>query len=208
MFGIQNYPGFMVAVLVFLAIPGPGLLGVLAATGQGGIRAGFASTLGVVTGDWVHMLLAALGVAALLKAHPMAFKALQYGGAFYLIYIGVTLWRMKVGEVGETGDGCDMRPTGAHFRRGFLITLLNPKAIVFYMAFFPLFIDPATHLGTLTLVAMAITVSLLTIFFCFTFVIVVNALAGKLKRNPVISKFAHRAAGVFLIGFGIKLTSN
>jgi leucine efflux protein len=178
MFGIQNYAGFIVAVLVFLAIPGPGLLGVLAATGKGGIHAGFASTLGVVSGDWVHMLLAGLGVAALLKTHPMAFKALQYGGAAYLIYIGVTLWRAKVGEARE---GCDMRPDSAHFRRGFLITLLNPKAIVFYMAFFPLFIDRATHLGTLTLVAMAITVSVLTILFCFTFVVVVNALAGRLS---------------------------
>jgi threonine/homoserine/homoserine lactone efflux protein len=97
-------------------------------------------------------------------------------------------------------------PGGYYFRRSFLITLLNPKAIVFYMAFFPLFIDPAQHHGALTLLAMAATVSLITILFCFSCVVALNAMAGKFKKNPRISKIAHRAAGLFLISFGIKLT--
>ena len=205
MFGIINYASFVVAVLVFLAIPGPGLLGVLAATGKGGLRAGFASTLGVVVGDWVHMLLAGIGVAALLQANPLVFKAIQYAGAAYLIYIGISLLRAK-------SDAADVAaPVSAgsrHFRRGFLITLMNPKAIVFYMAFFPLFIDPAQHHGAWTLLAMALTVSTLSILFCFSFVLVVHAISGKLKRVPLISKIAHRCAGIFLIGFGIKLTTN
>jgi leucine efflux protein len=205
MFGITNYASFIIAVLVFLAIPGPGLLGVLAATGKGGLRGGFSSTIGVVAGDWVHMLLAGIGVAALLQAHPALFRAIQYLGAGYLIYIGIGLLRVKLGEPRNVDEPA---ASGRHFRRGFLITLMNPKAIVFYMAFFPLFIDPANYHGALTLLAMALTVSLLTILFCFSFVIVVNALAGKLKRNPLISRIAHRAAGVFLIGFGIKLTTN
>src|ERR1035437_5716948 len=97
MFGIINFASFVVAVLVFLAIPGPGLLGVLAATGKGGVRAGFASTLGIVIGDWVHMLLAGIGVAALLQANPLVFKTIQYLGAAYLMYIGFGLLRVKLG---------------------------------------------------------------------------------------------------------------
>lgn len=205
MFGIINYASFVVAVLVFLAIPGPGLLGVLAATGKGGLRAGFASTLGVVVGDWVHMLLAGIGVAALLQANPSVFKAIQYAGAAYLIYIGISLVRVKVGAADAAAP---VAAGSRHFRRGFLITLMNPKAIVFYMAFFPLFIDPAQHHGAWTLLAMALTVSTLSILFCFSFVIVVHAISGKLKRIPLISKIAHRCAGIFLIGFGIKLTTN
>jgi threonine/homoserine/homoserine lactone efflux protein len=205
MFGIINTASFIVTVLVFLAIPGPGLLGVLAATGKGGLRAGFAATLGVMTGDWIHMLLAGIGVAALLQANPVLFKAIQYFGAAYLIYIGIGLLRVKPDAPRNAGGA---PATGRHFRRVFLITLMNPKAIVFYMAFFPLFIDPTNHHGALTLLAMALTVSVLTILFCFSFVIVVNALAGKLKRNPLISRITHRAVGIFLIGFGIKLTTN
>jgi leucine efflux protein len=205
MFGITNYASFVVAVLVFLAIPGPGLLGVVAATGKGGLRAGFASTLGVMVGDWVHMLLAGIGVAALLQANPAVFKTIQYLGAAYLIYIGVGLLRAKVGEANA---GAATPVGGQHFRRGFLITLMNPKAIVFYMAFFPLFIDPAHHHGAWTLFAMALTVSSLCILFCFSVVLLVHAISGKLKRIPLISKIAHRCAGIFLIGFGIKLTTN
>ena len=204
MFGITNYPGFVIAVLVFLAIPGPGLLAILGATGKQGVRAGFASTLGTMVGDWVHMLLAGIGVAALLEANPVAFKAVQYAGATYLIYIGIGLLRTR--QAATNSVSAAVSPGGYYFRRSFLITLLNPKAIVFYMAFFPLFIDPARHHGALTLLAMAATVSLITILFCFSCVVALNAMAGKFKKNPRISKIAHRAAGLFLISFGIKLT--
>ncbi len=205
MFGISNYASFVIAVLVFLAIPGPGLLGILAATGKSGVRGGLAATAGTMTGDWVHMLLAGIGVAALLQANPMVFKAIQYLGAAYLIYIGISLLRAKVGEQGAAEQPAG---SGQYFRRLFLITLMNPKAIVFYMAFFPLFIDPANHHGAWTLLAMAATVSVLTVMFFFVLVMVVNAISGRLKRNRHVSRIAHRAAGIFLIGFGIKLTTN
>lgn len=206
MFGITNYPGFILAVLVFLAIPGPGLLAILGAAAKHGVRAGCASTLGTMVGDWVHMLLAGIGVAALLEANPVAFKAIQYAGAAYLVYIGIGLLRAR--KAAAISVSVLARPGGHYFRRSLLITLLNPKAIIFYMAFFPLFIDPARHHGALTLLAMAVTVSLITILFCFSCVAAVDAMAGKFKRNPRISKIAHRAAGLFLIGFGIKLTIN
>jgi leucine efflux protein len=204
MFGIEIYTSFVVAVLVFLAIPGPGLLGILAATGKGGVRAGFAATFGVVAGDWMHMLLAGLGVAAMLQANPAAFKAIQYVGAAYLIYLGIRLIIEKPSGNSESSTPANHQ----HFRRVFLITLINPKAIIFYMAFFPLFIDPARHHGIATLLAMALTVSLLTILFCCSFVLAAQAISGKLKRNPSLARLAQRAAGVFLIGFGLKLTTN
>jgi threonine/homoserine/homoserine lactone efflux protein len=151
------------------------------------------------------MTLAGIGVAALLQANPLVFKTIQYLGAAYLIYIGIGLLRVKLGEP-NAATGTPVG--GQHFRRGFLITLMNPKAIVFYMAFFPLFIDPTHHYGVSTLLAMALTVSTLSVLFCFSFVFVVHAISGKLKRIPLISKIAHRCAGIFLIGFGIKLTTN
>lgn len=204
MFGIVNYTSFIIAVLVFLAIPGPGLLGILAATGKGGSRAGLAATIGVVVGDWVHMLLAGLGVAALLQANPVAFKAIQYLGAAYLIYIGARLLFANTTK----SEGVVVSMNGQHFRRVFLITLMNPKAIVFYMAFFPLFIDPAHHQGASTLLVMALTVSVLTILFCGSFVLAMQQISSRLKTSGYLSNVVQRAAGVFLIGFGIKLTTN
>ncbi|GGD00945.1 LysE family transporter [Undibacterium terreum] len=204
MFGIINYGTFVATVLLFLAIPGPGLLGIIAAAGKDGRRAGFASTLGVVAGDWIHMLLAGIGVAALLQANPLVFKAIQYLGAAYLVYLGIGLLRTKIQDQPST----DEQPVGGrHFRRLFVITLMNPKAIVFYMAFFPLFINPEQHHGAWTLMAMGLTVSSLTILFCFSVVLLVNLITARLKNNARISRLAHRIAGVALIGFGIKLSA-
>jgi RhtB (resistance to homoserine/threonine) family protein len=208
MLGIVNYGTFVAAILLFLAIPGPGLLGIIAATGKSGKRAGFASTLGVMMGDWVHMGLAGLGVAALLQANPLVFKGIQYLGAAYLIYLGIGMLRAQPSQAGDAAAGEAMAAGGRHFRRLFLVTLANPKAIVFYMAFFPLFIDPAQHHGIWTLLAMVTTVSSITVLFCFSVVLLANLLATRFKRSARMSKVLHRLAGISLIGFGIKLTAS
>ena len=82
---------------------------------------------------------------------------------------------------------------------------MNPKAIVFYMAFFPLFVDPATHRGLPTFAVMAATVALLTLVYCTGVVLVTKALAERLRANPTLVQWLEKTAGVFLIGFGLKL---
>lgn len=202
--GITDVWQLIAATMVFLMLPGPGTFCVLTCTGQHGLRGGFASLAGLMLGDAVLMLLAAVGVAALLQAHPLLFKGLQYLGAAYLAYLGVRLLLAK------TEQGATMVPfsNAADFRRGFLVTLINPKAIMFYMAFFPLFIDPATHRGSLTFVAMGVVISCCTLFYGSLLVCAGNAAARRLARNRRIAAFAMKAAGTFLIGFGIKLTTN
>src|SRR5262245_36796492 len=91
MFGITDYGAFCAAILVFLALPGPGTFALLTSTAKGGLRAGAAATLGVIVGDQVLMWLAVAGVAALLAAYPAVFKAVQYAGAAYLAWIGLRL---------------------------------------------------------------------------------------------------------------------
>ena len=95
MFGIADYGAFVVAILVFLAIPGPGNLALVTATGKGGIRGGLAATLGVIAGDQMLMWLAVAGVAALLLAYPAAFAAVQWLGAAYLAWLGVRMLRAR-----------------------------------------------------------------------------------------------------------------
>ena len=203
MFGIADYGAFCAAILVFLALPGPGTFALLASTGKGGFRAGAAATFGLITGDQVLLWLAVAGVAALLAAHPMVFKAVQYGGAAYLGWIGLKLLFAREGKAAPV----HIEPH--HYaRQAFLITLLNPKAIVFYMAFFPLFVDPATHQGGLTFAAMAATIALLTAAYCLTLCAFAQAVAHRVKANRRAARWLERLAGVFLIGFGIRLGSN
>lgn len=202
--GITDVWQLIAATMVFLMLPGPGTFCVLTSAGQRGLRGGFASLAGLMLGDAVLMFLAAIGVAALLQANPLLFKGLQYLGAAYLAWLGLKLLAAKKGQ------GAAVVPFSnvADFRRGFLVTLINPKAIVFYMAFFPLFIDPATHQGGATFLAMGAVIMSCTLFYGSLLVVAGNAAARRLARNRQVATFASRAAGVFLIGFGIKLTTN
>jgi leucine efflux protein len=201
MFGISDFGAFCAAILLFLALPGPGTFALLTSTAKGGFRAGAAATLGVIVGDQVLMWLAVAGVAALLAAYPVAFKTVQYAGAAYLAWIGLRLLFSK-------GDGSAspvrIEPHD-YARQAFVITLLNPKAIVFYMAFFPLFIDPATHGGLPTFVAMAVTIAVITVLYCLTLCAFAHAVAAKVRAHRNAARWLERAAGVCLIAFGWRL---
>ena len=200
MLGITDYGSFCAAILLFLALPGPGTFTLLTATGKGGFRAGAAATLGVIVGDQVLLWLAVAGVAALLAAYPTVFKAVQYLGAAYLAWIGLKLVFAKEGDA----PVIDLQP-GHYLRQAALITLLNPKAIVFYMAFFPLFIDPAAHRGAVTFAAMAAAIAVITLVYCLLLCACANLVAAKVRAHRRFARWLERAAGVFLIGFGIRL---
>ena len=200
MFGVADYAAFVVAIIVFLAIPGPGNLALITSTGKGGMKGGFAATFGVIAGDQVLMWLAVAGVAALLQAAPVLFGAVQWLGAAYLAWLG---WRMIVAR---PGDAPVVRIQPRHyFRQAMMITLLNPKAIVFYMAFFPLFVDPARHQGLATFAFMAATIAVLTFLYGAMVVLLTRTLAERLRANPRYVQWGNRLAGGLLIGFGIKL---
>jgi leucine efflux protein len=200
MFGIADYGAFVVAIVLFLLIPGPGNLALVTSTSKGGIAGGLAATLGVIAGDQVLMWLAVAGVAALLTAYPAAFSAVQWLGAAYLAWLG---FRMLVAKPGDA-PVLNIQPR-LYFKQALLITLLNPKAIVFYMAFFPLFVDPARHQGLVTFAVMAATVAFLTFLYGLTATLLTHFLAERMRANPVIGRVLEKVAGVFLIGFGVKL---
>ena len=203
MFGISDYGAFAAAVTVFLLIPGPGNLALITSTGKGGWRAGVACCLGVMAADQVLMWLAVAGVAAVLAAYPAAFHAVQWVGAAYLAWLGYKLLTAKPGDA----PAIEIQPR-QYFRQGALITLMNPKAIVFYMAFFPMFVDPARHQGAITFGVMAATVAAITFIYSFIVVTLTTVLAERLRANPAVVKWLEKTAGVFLIGFGLKLAAN
>ena len=200
MFGIADYPAFVAAVIVFLMIPGPGNLALITSTGKGGLRGGFACTFGVIAGDQVLMWLAVAGVAALLSAYPTAFHAVQWLGAAYLAWLGARMLFAKPGDK----PVLEIKPRH-YFKQAMLITLLNPKAIVFYMAFFPLFVDPAHHQGLTTFGVMAATIAVLTFLYGLVVVLLTHYFAERLRANPKVSGGLQKLAGLFLIGFGVKL---
>lgn len=200
MLGVTDYGALVVAVLLFLLLPGPGNLALITSTGKGGLSGGLAATLGVILGDQLLMWLALAGVAALLGTYPTAFQAVQWLGAAYLAWLGGRLLFARPGAA----PVLHIKPHH-YLRQAFLITLLNPKAIVFYMAFFPLFVDPARHQGLATFAFMAATIAVLTFLYGLCAVLLTRYLAERLRANPLISRGLEKLAGLFLIGFGVRL---
>lgn len=200
MFGIADYPAFVLAVIVFLAIPGPGNLALLTSTAKGGLRGGLAATLGVIAGDQVLMWAAVAGVAAVLATQPEFFQAMQWLGAAYLSYLGYKMWTTKEGDAPVINI-----TVGHYFRQSLWITLLNPKAIMFYMAFFPLFIDPQAHAGFFTFGVMALTVAALTFLYGLIVCVLAQRLSTRLQQRPWIGRVLQKIGGGLLVAFGLKL---
>ena len=200
MFGIADFGAFVVAFIILLFIPGPGNLAIITSTTKGGLQGGVAATFGLMAGDQVLMWAAVAGVAAVLAAYPTAFRAVQWLGAAYLAWLGFKMLTAKPGAA----PILNIKPHH-YFQQALTITVLNPKAIVFYMAFFPLFIDPQHHQGVVTFGVMALTVAVLAFVYCFAVVLLTHFLAERMRANPVISRVLEKIAGLFLIGFGIKL---
>jgi leucine efflux protein len=200
MFGITDYGTFIATILLFLLVPGPGNLALITSTTKGGIKGGFGSIFGVMAGDQVLMWLAIAGMAAVMAAYPGAFALVQWAGAAYLAWLGVKMLLAKPGDA----PILDIKPSH-FFKQSLLITLLNPKAIVFYMAFFPLFIDPAHHQGMMTFGMMALTVAVLAFAYCLTVVMLTHFLAERFRANPVLGRVLEKIAGLCLVGFGVKL---
>ena len=200
MFGVADYGAFVAAILIFLAIPGPGNLALITSTSKGGIAGGLGATLGIIAGDQVLMWAAVAGVATILLASPAVFGAVQWAGAAYLAWLGFRMLTAKPGAK----PILNIQPRH-YFRQAAVITLLNPKAIVFYMAFFPLFVDPARHQGMLTFGVMAATIAGLTFLYGLGAVLLTHFLAERMRANPAIGRALNKLAGFCLIGFGLKL---
>ncbi|MBR7791991.1 LysE family transporter [Undibacterium sp. FT147W] len=203
MLGVTDYGSFVIAFIVLLIIPGPGNLALITSTSKGGIKGGLAATFGVIFGDQVLLWMAVAGVAAVLHSYPAAFQAVQWLGAAYLIWLGCKMLLAKPG----VAPVLNIKPHH-YMQQALTITLLNPKAIVFYMAFFPLFVDPVRHQGLITFGFMATTIAILTFIYGLIAVLLTHFLAERLRANPTATRVLEKLAGLSLIGFGLKLVSS
>ncbi len=153
-YGVTDLWTYVVGAFGIILLPGPNSLYVLSVATARGVRAGFQGAYGVFVGDTVLLLFTALGAASLLRTHPALFMVVKYVGAAYLFWIGLNLlWgalkglRRPAESPSVRAEGASPAATAAHlqrpFRRALVISLLNPKAILFLLSFFVQFIDPA-----------------------------------------------------------------
>ncbi|HEV8333921.1 MAG TPA: LysE family translocator [Steroidobacteraceae bacterium] len=152
MFDLASLALFMTATLALNLAPGPDMLYVSTRSLTQGRRAGVISTLGIAAGAVVHTVAIASGLAALLRALPLAYEIVRFAGAAYLIWLGVQALRGKAGPT--SGKPLERESEWAVFRQGAITNILNPKVALFFLAFLPQFVDPARGSVALQIVVL------------------------------------------------------
>lgn len=195
---IEVWLAFSLATAALLALPGPSVLLMASAALAHGRRAAWVTVPGVVLGDFVAMTTSLLGAGALLAASATLFTVLKFVGAGYLIWLGIKLWRAP-----PTPIDTDAKNTGTPrqlFTNAFIVTALNPKTIVFFVAFMPQFIDPATPAIPQIVVLESTFLALATINGAI-WVLLASGIRQRLKR-PEALRLANRVGAGFLVGAG------
>jgi threonine/homoserine/homoserine lactone efflux protein len=196
---LDHWLAFVAASAVLLAIPGPTVLLVISYALGHGRRVASSTVAGVVLGDFTAITASLLGLGALLAASATLFTVLRWVGAGYLIFLGVRLWRAPVAEAAVQEEAPVTRP-GRIFLHAYAVTALNPKSIVFFIAFLPQFIDGTRALLPQLLIFEASFLALATAN-ALTYALLASA-ARRTIRQPRVQRAVNRTGGTLLIGAG------
>jgi len=200
----MDFGVFLLALAMVYLLPGPDMLLLLHTGASRGGRTALVTALGLATARGCHVVLAGAGLALLFRSVPWTFDVVRLAGRRLPGVAGAAHAAERSRR--STPRKSSMQ-SGHYLRQTMLITLLNPKAIVFYMAFLPLFIDPVSHQGLVTFAFMAVTVAVVTFLYGMAAVLLTHKLAERMRANPRVANLLERLAGACLLGFGIKLAA-
>ncbi|MBO2976798.1 leucine efflux protein LeuE [Burkholderia pseudomallei] len=208
--GITDLWTYVFGVVFIILLPGPNSMYVLSLAAQRGVKAGYRAACGVFVGDTVLMVLSAAGVASLLKANPLLFSVVKYGGAAYLLYIGVGMlrgaWRKLARPAADAGADVRCAVDGERpFRKALVVSLLNPKAILFFISFFIQFVDPAYAHPALSFVVLGAIAQLASFVYLSTLIFTGARLADHFRRRRKLAAGASGGVGGLFVGFSVKL---
>ena len=198
---LSTYALFVATALALLAIPGPAVLYVVGRSIDQGRTAGLASVLGITTGTIVHITAATVGLSSLILASKVAFDAVRYVGAAYLILLGVRrlLTRGPEEDVGARPP----RTLRRLYSQGLVVNLLNPKTIVFIFAFIPQFVDVGAGHVWLQILLLGLTFAGLGLMSDSLYAIVAGTVADRLRGTPLVARVERWFGGTVLIGLGV-----
>ncbi|UTH72288.1 leucine efflux protein LeuE [Chromobacterium sp. IIBBL 290-4] len=213
MFGITDLTTYLIGTLIVILLPGPNMMFVLSVAAQRGPRAGFAAAAGVLSGDFTLMTLAALGAAGLLQANPALFSVIKYIGGAYLGWLGFNMvkgalmaWaRARRGEEGKAAPSA--LSSGHPYGKALFISLMNPKAILFFVSFFVQFVDPAYPHPGLTFAALGAIVQCCSLSYMTLLILAGNRMADAFRRRRKLSAALGGSVGAVFVGFGAKLAA-
>jgi leucine efflux protein len=226
--GITEFWTYVLGTVAIVLLPGPNSIFVLAVGAQRGVRMGYRAAAGVFVGDTVLMVLAAAGVASLLRTYPPIFMVIKYAGAAYLAWLGVGIirgarhkWRNRIVRQDDlTGPGSAADPSGEAaapvglstgmrrpFRRALVVSLLNPKAILFVVSFFIQFVEPGYAHPALSFLVLGAVLQVFSVLYLTALIFGGQFLAGQFERRRRLSAGVATGVGAAFVGFGIKLAT-
>lgn len=213
MLGITDFPAFLLITTITVLLPGPNSLFVLSVAARQGVRDGYRAAAGVFVGDGLLMLASVAGLAPLLAAYPQVFTVLKLAGAGYLAWMGVGLLRAGIQQWQQRGlpapaasrqkEGWVAKP----FQRTLGISLLNPKAIFFFMAFFIQFVSADAPQPVLAFALLGLVLTAISAAYLSLLIFTGSRLAASFRERRQLAAGATGSAGLLFIGFGAKLAS-
>jgi leucine efflux protein len=211
LFGIVHLPTYIIGTIIVILLPGPNSLFVLSTAARRGVRLGYRAACGVFIGDMVLMTLASIGVASLLKANPTVFLILKSAGGAYLAYLGLNMmiaaWRGRVATPSKPHAETLPEPVGDPLPRALGISLLNPKAILYCIAFFIQFVDPTYGHKALSFALLGSIAQCCSFLYLSVLIFSGARLAESFRRWRRTRTALTGSAGAAFVGFGVKLAT-
>jgi leucine efflux protein len=214
-YGVTDIWTYVIGAIGVILLPGPNSLFVLSVATARGVRAGYQGAMGVFLGDSILLGLVGLGAAGLLRTHPALFMVVKYAGAAYLAWVGVNLlraalvrWRSSPSEVQPDAQPEEPASSaGMHqpFRRALVISLLNPKAILFLLSFFVQFIDPQCESPAVPFLILSAIIMAASAAYLSALIFAGVRLAQTFRRRVRLSASLSAGVGGLFMWFAAKL---
>ncbi|WP_033822961.1 leucine efflux protein LeuE [Kitasatospora sp. MBT63] len=220
MLGVNDLTTYVLGALVIVLLPGPNSLYVLSVAARRGVRTGYRAAAGVFVGDFTLISLTSLGASSLLKANPAVFAGVKFGGAAYLLWIGFgmlraarELWRERRAAAAVGAGAAESEAVGTAegesserpFRRALVISLLNPKAILFLLSFFTQFVDPSYGQPVFSFALLGGILQAFSVLYLSMLIFAGTALATAFRRRKRLSAGLTGGVAVLFAGFAAKL---
>lgn len=208
-FGVINLGTYLLGALFIILLPGPNSLFVLTSSAAKGVKTGYQAALGIIVGDTILITLTAAGAGTLLQALPVLFYILRAVGAVYLFYIGARmLWSLARSPSAASPQTVVLEKqvkNQSYFRKALILSLLNPKAILFLLSFFVQFVDPSKGHPWLAFMVLGVFLQLFSVLYLSGLIIGGNHLAATFRKHQGLSLCCNIAVALLFIGFAVRM---
>lgn len=205
--GVINLWTYIIGVTFITLVPGPNSLFVLTSSARYGVKEGYKSAFGVFLGDATLIFLAFLGVASLVRTSPLFFSVVKYAGAAYLLYLGGSiLYSTLAGRRSKEEQAASVSLVRTNcFRKALLLSVTNPKMIIFYVSFFVQFVDPAYPGTAMPFFILGAILETFSMVYLSVLIFSGATLAAMLKQRYSLARLSHGCIGTLFLAFGLKL---